>query len=107
MQSAVRILTAVIAGLLIAAGLLAMAVGQVLSGAWTLILGLVGVVAVVYERRRYGSERGTDAEARFRATEEVFVDPSTGRRMRVHIDPQSGERRYLPESGEPDRPPDP
>ncbi len=103
MHSAVRILTAVIAGLLIAVGLLAIAIGQVLSGAWTLLLGLAGAVAVLYEQRRYGAEQPPDVEARFRPTEEVFVDPSTGRRMRVHIDPHSGERRYLPESGEPDR----
>ncbi len=103
MHFAVRILTAVIAGLLIAAGLLAIAIGQALSGAWTLLLGLAGVVAVLYERRRYGAEQPPHVEARFLATEEVFVDPSTGRRMRVHIDPLTGERRYLPESGEPDR----
>ncbi|MEP6681212.1 MAG: hypothetical protein ABJB65_07000 [Chloroflexota bacterium] len=103
MHAAVRILTAVIAGLLIAVGLLAIAIGQVLGGAWTLLVGLAGVVAVLYEQRRYGAERPLDVDARFQPTDEVFVDPSTGRRMRVHIDPQTGERRYLPESGEPDR----
>ncbi len=36
-------------------------------------------------------------ETRFRATSEVFIDPSTGARMRVYADPSSGERRYRAE----------
>lgn len=101
MQSAVRILVAIVAGIFIAAGLLTIALGQPLSGAWTLILGLIGIVVALYERRRYGSDPAANAEPRFQPTDEVFVDPSTGRRMRVYLDPESGERRYLPESGEP------
>jgi hypothetical protein len=106
MQSAVRIGVAVVAGCLIAVGLLTIALGQPLGGAWTLILGLIGIVVALYERRRYGSEHADGVESRFRPTEEVFVDPSTGRRMRVHVDPKSGERHYLPDSGEPDLPSD-
>jgi hypothetical protein len=99
MQSAVRILIAVVAGCLIAVGLLTIALGQVFSGAWTLLLGLVGIVVALYERRRYGAARDPATEARLRPTDEVFIDPSTGVRMRVHLDPESGERHYLPEAG--------
>ena len=34
---------------------------------------------------------------RFRPTEERFEDPTKRQRMRVCLDPGSGERRYAPE----------
>lgn len=101
MQAAIRILVAVVAACFIGVGLLTIVLGQPLSGAWTLLLGLVGVVVVLYERRRYGSDQAAGTESRFRPTEEVFLDPSTGQRMRVHVDPESGDRQYLPDAGEP------
>jgi hypothetical protein len=84
------------------------------SAAWTgiLVFGAVAVL-VVLERQRYRSaaaERGGPPpgpgggeepdgrlEARFRPTDERFVDPPSGRRMRVWVDPASGERRYVAE----------
>jgi hypothetical protein len=30
----------------------------------------------------------------FRPTDERFVDPTSGRRMRVYVNPATGERRY-------------
>jgi hypothetical protein len=36
-------------------------------------------------------------EARFKPTGELFVDPTSGQRMRVVIDPSNGERRYIAE----------
>ena len=36
-------------------------------------------------------------DPRFRPTEERFEDPTTRRRMRVWLDPTSGERRYVAE----------
>jgi Flp pilus assembly protein TadB len=36
-------------------------------------------------------------EARFQGTDEVFRDPSTGVVTRVHVDPNTGERRYWEE----------
>ncbi len=41
-----------------------------------------------------GETAGASLEARFRSTPEVFVDPTSGRTMRVFIDPETGERRY-------------
>jgi hypothetical protein len=106
MLSAVRILVAILAAVFIAVGVLTILVGQPLSGASTLIIGLIGAVVALYERRRYGAERPAGVESRFRPTDEVFTDPSSGERMRVHIDPESGERQYVLESGEPDLPGD-
>ena len=82
------------------------------SGLWLTVVGAVLVVAVVLERQRYRSEAADKTfdpigpgggepigpiEARFRPTDELFVDPTTGARMRVHLDPRTGERRYVAE----------
>ena len=76
------------------------------SGLWLTILGVV-----VVERQRYRSESADQAfepvgpgggepgpvEPRFRQSDELFVDPTTGLQMRVYVDPRTGERRYLAE----------
>jgi hypothetical protein len=107
---ALRILVGVVALLLLLAGFALVITGGVegLSGLWLMVLGAAGLVAVAFERMRYRSEAaeqsgeapgeaGVDTdppEPRFRATEERFVDPTTRRRLRVWVDPDSGERRY-------------
>ncbi len=75
--------------------------------------GAVGLVAALWERTRYrsaaaerasappgpgGGEPGAQLEARFRRSDEVFVDPTSGRVMRVYADPATGERRYRAEA---------
>ncbi len=99
---------------LIAIGLfLVTSVGLPLMGLLTAGLGAVGVLAVFIERMRYRADLEEGAvrrggspgsvppdeplEPRFRPTSEVFVDPSTARRMRVYADPSTGERRYRAE----------
>jgi len=83
------------------------------AGVWSVVIGLVLVVAAILERLRYrsqaadlsglpigpgGGEPTTEAlEPRFQRTMEAFVDPTSGRQMRVWLDPQSGERRYRAE----------
>jgi hypothetical protein len=80
---------------------------------WLIFAGGVVVVAVLFERVRYrsdaidrrgepagpagGEPSGTQLESRFKRSDEVFADPTTGQRMRVWIDPSSGERRYVAE----------
>jgi hypothetical protein len=84
-----------------------------LVGIYTVLIGLALVVGALIERIRYRSEAGdrdgapagaaggeppgTPLEPRFRRTDEVFTDPTSGRLMRVWIDPSNGERRYLAE----------
>jgi hypothetical protein len=86
--------------------------GSLVSALTLFIPGAVLVAGVLLERTRYRSlhaERTGDGiglgggepgalDARFRPSEERFVDPTTGVPMRVWVDPQSGERRYVPEA---------
>jgi hypothetical protein len=110
-----RILVVVV-GILMALGGLAV-IGQGgeagPAGIWLVIAGLAGVIAATIERWRYRSETADLAglpigpgggeptseplETRFQRTDELFVDPTSGRRMRVWLDPASGERRYRAE----------
>lgn len=64
-------------------------------------IGAVVVVAAVgywlWDRHRYrGSARDADARG-LQRTDEVFVDPATGRRVRVFFDPRTGQRAYRDE----------
>ena len=76
-------------------------------------LGVVLVVVVLVERQRYRSEAaeqpfepagpgggepsGTTRTALPARPPRCFVDPTTGATMRVHVDPRTGERRYVAE----------
>jgi hypothetical protein len=86
--------------------------GDDLFGALFLFVpGVVLIVAASLERLRYRSlsaERSGDGhgpgggetalpDARFRPTEERFVDPTSHVLMRVYVDPATGERRYVAE----------
>ena len=76
-----------------------------------MIGGAVLVIAMLIETTRYrsqsaernklapgpgGGEPGP-VEARFRRTDEVFIDPTSHYRMRVYLDDRTGERRYVAE----------
>ena len=110
LSATTRLILGTIGVLLALAGLLASSAGAGLPGLWATVMGAVLVVAVVIERQRYRSEEADQAfessgpgggeppgtiDPRFRPTGELFVDPTTGVRMRVHVDPQTGERRYV------------
>lgn len=78
---------------------------------WMISSGVVLVIVALIEVTRYRSESAEKGhvqpgpgggenvapEPRFRPTDEVFVDPTTQRRMRVYLDQQTGERRYVAE----------
>jgi hypothetical protein len=84
---------------------------NVFGALFVFLPGALMLAGVILERTRYRSlhaDREGDAygrgggevgrpEARFRPTDEVFVDPTTRIRMRVYVDPDTGERRYLAE----------
>ena len=106
----------VVVGVLLMVGGLAIIVspfdGGTIAGLQLVALGAFLVVAVAIERQRYrsaaaeqtnappgpgGGEPAGALDPRFRATNEVFIDPTTNRRMRVVVDPATGERRYVAE----------
>jgi hypothetical protein len=115
--------SAIVRGGLVVVGILLMLAGLGVITALPGIDGLVGlqlvgfgaflVVVVAIERHRYrsaaaersnepagpggGEPSGAAIDARFRPTSELFIDPTTGQRMRVVIDPANGERRYVAE----------
>jgi hypothetical protein len=101
--------------LILGLGLIAFGGGVAsIPGSWLTVLGVVLTVGTLIERARYrsddadragtpagpggGEPPGTRLEPRFRRSDEVFADPTSGRRMRVWTDPATGERRYVDEA---------
>jgi hypothetical protein len=70
---------------------------SVLLGAVYVVVGIAVLVAIVWSFfvRRHG-ESALPAEG-WQRTDEVFVDPTTNRRMRVWFDPRDGSRHYVAE----------
>lgn len=115
MAGGIRILIGIGGSLLFVGGLAAIATrdsNATAAGVWLLVAGAVLILAMAFERSRYRSE-STDRsgetvgpgggepldpmEPRFQRTEEVFIDPTSQRQMRVFSDPRTGERRYRAE----------
>ncbi|MGA3183219.1 MAG: hypothetical protein ABSE52_01280 [Candidatus Dormibacteria bacterium] len=70
---------------------------ELVLGFAVLALIIVGA-AVGWERYRGGGARGRGPGVMgAQPTAEIFIDPETGRRMRVWFDPQTGRRDYRPE----------
>ena len=97
--------------LLILGGFVAATAGVAGAGIEAILIGTVAMIAAILQRPRYrsgaaelshedagpgGGEEGL-IEPRFLATNELFVDPTTRRLMRVFVDPRTGERRYRAE----------
>ena len=111
MANAVRVIVGILAVLLMIGGLIGVGTGSWAAGVWSIVAGAVVLVAVAFERTRYRSaaaERNDGAPgpgggehaipaAPFRPTDELFVDPTSGHRLRVYLNPATGERRYYAE----------
>jgi hypothetical protein len=95
---AVRVVLGGLGMLAILGGLAAVAYGEALAGIWGVIVGVVLLAAAILEKGRYRA-RGDQPErpAGLQPTNEVFVDPATGDRIRVWFDPNTGSRRYEPD----------
>jgi hypothetical protein len=116
MSAVVRTLVVLAGVILMLLGLGALAVPGLGAMVFLQVFGFGAflVIAVAIERQRYRSEHaersnaapgpgggepaGVHLESRFRATNEVFIDPTSGHRMRVAVDPANGERRYIAEA---------
>ncbi len=55
--------------------------------------GLIAL-AVLLERWRYRSREAAGGDGAWEPTDERFIDPESGRPMRVLYNPRTGERRY-------------
>jgi hypothetical protein len=66
--------------------------------AWIGIVVIFGGLFYV-GRYRHRHNEAEAASAMWRRTDEVFVDPATGRHMRVWLD-ERNERKYVPERGQ-------
>ena len=111
MADVMRVVVGVLGALMFLGGIVGVAVGAWPGGLWAMTIGVVAILAVVLERNRYRSEaserspngsgpgggESTVPGAPFRPTDEIFVDPTTGHRLRVYLDPSTGERRYFAE----------
>jgi hypothetical protein len=63
-----------------------------------LVVVIVGIVIALFGWDRYrGNRKGASNGGASQPTGEVFIDPETGRRMRVWYDPGTGQREYRPE----------
>jgi hypothetical protein len=86
--------------------------GDIAGALFMFLPGAILVAGVLLERTRYrslhaeqtgeghgpgGGEPALPGEP-FRPTEERFIDPTTNVRMRVWVNPRTGERRYVAES---------
>lgn len=66
---------------------------------WVILAVVVmGVVVALFGWDRYRSgSKGRGDGGPYSPTDEVFVDPATGRRMRVWYSQKTGERVYRPD----------
>jgi len=61
---------------------------------YVFIQGAIVIVALLFERGRYQPTVTPDGP--WQDTEERFVDPSTGKLMKVRFNPKTGSRDYVP-----------
>jgi hypothetical protein len=84
---------AVLAGVALAA-LVASAAARCPAWIPIVLWSLLGIVCLVFERGRYRPK--VMATARWRATGERFTDPTSGEKVEVVFDPETGQRDYRP-----------
>jgi hypothetical protein len=85
------------------AALVALLAGVPAVGLWCVGAGVVLLVVALRERERYEALTVDEPPApsavdHLGPTDEVFADPTTGERMRVWFDPDTGRRVYRAET---------
>ena len=105
MSDVLRVVVGAFGALLVITALLLFSTGgvQAWSGIYPMAFGLIAIATALFERTRYWPGRRRDPAGTLRPTEERFIDPTTGERTRVWIDPSSGERHYIPEEQQPQK----
>jgi hypothetical protein len=66
---------------------------------WVILAVVVaGIIIALFGWDRYRGNRTTGSpKGASQPTNEAFIDPDTGRKMRVWYDPGTGQRDYRPE----------
>lgn len=66
---------------------------------WVILAVVIaGIVIAIFGWDRYrGGQKGAAASGAAQPTDERFIDPESGRRMRVWYDPTTGKREYRPD----------
>jgi hypothetical protein len=64
--------------------------------AWVILaIVVVGIVVALFGWDRYrGNRKSAGTASSAKPTDEVFVDPETGKRTRVWYNPATGQREY-------------
>lgn len=90
-------LVVLVLGLLMTLGGGAMAAATGGGGLPMVIVGLLVLASLLYERRygRQGRQKSVP-HSEWQLTDERFIDDETGEAVEVWIDPLTGERRYEP-----------
>jgi hypothetical protein len=83
-----------VAAILTCIGIGLIAAGVRMPGWQVLICGGLVLVGTLFERWRYRRIE-SPSNGRWQATDERFIDPSTGEPVEVMFDPRTGERRYV------------
>jgi membrane protein implicated in regulation of membrane protease activity len=81
-------------GIAVAAGAALLILPAWAPALWLLAFGTLVIVSTACEFWRY-RPRGSARGGRWERTGERFEDPTTGERMEVLFDRESGERRYV------------
>ena len=55
---------------------------------------ILAIIGFVFLDKRYRKNHGLDVPEGFEKTNEVTIDPSNGRRLRVYYNSKTGERFY-------------
>jgi hypothetical protein len=61
---------------------------------------IVAVISFVFWDKRYRKNQGSKIPNGFKRTEEVTIDPSTNKKLRVYYNPTTGDRFYHEEDNE-------
>lgn len=58
---------------------------------------ILAVITYMFFDKRYHKNHGTDIPEGFEKTDEITIDPTDGRRLRVYYNRRTGERFYFEE----------
>lgn len=81
--------------LLLAGGLVAVAVGAFPAAIFPLVAGALILLGTLYERVHYKPIASSPPAPGWIKSEERFVDEKTGRTVTVYVEPKTGERAYV------------